>query len=61
MREIFAQQAETIKAAFNEKFLDREKGQYSNGTQTSCVLPLAFGLVPDDMHRRNFQSSRGQD
>jgi alpha-L-rhamnosidase len=41
-------------AAFNQKFLDREKGQYSNGTQTSCVLPLAFGLVPDDMKAKVF-------
>jgi alpha-L-rhamnosidase len=46
--------AEQMKAAFNEKFLDRNKGQYSNGTQTSCVLPLAFGLAPDDMHERIF-------
>lgn len=44
----FHAQAEIIKAAFNEKFLDRAHGQYSNGTQTSCVLPLAFGLVPED-------------
>jgi alpha-L-rhamnosidase len=51
---LFAQQAETIKAAFNEKFLDRDKGQYSNGTQTSCVLPLAFDLVPEDMHAKIF-------
>ena len=50
----FAQQAGTIKTAFNEKFLDRAKGQYGNGTQTSCVLPLAFGLVPDDMHEKIF-------
>jgi alpha-L-rhamnosidase len=46
--------AEDFKAAFNNKFLDREKGQYSNGTQTSCVLPLAFGLVPDDMKAKIF-------
>lgn len=39
--------AAQFKTAFNEKFLNREQGQYSNGTQTSCVLPLAFGLVPD--------------
>ena len=50
----FAQQAEAIKTAFNKKFLDRTKGQYSNGTQTSCVLPLAFGLVPEDMHEKIF-------
>ena len=47
----FHEQAEQIKVAFNKKFLDRQRGQYSNGTQTSCVLPLAFGLVPDDMHQ----------
>ena len=43
-----------FKTAFNDKFLDRDKGQYSNGTQTSCVLPLAFGLVPDDMKAKIF-------
>lgn len=41
--------ADDFKTAFNDRFLDRGKGRYSNGTQTSCVLPLAFGLVPDDM------------
>jgi alpha-L-rhamnosidase len=46
--------AETLKTAFNEKFLNREKGQYDNGTQTSCVLPLAFGLVPEDQIERVF-------
>ena len=40
--------------AFNQKFLDRENGRYSNGTQTSCVLPLAFGMVPDDMKEKIF-------
>ena len=50
----FHEQAEKIKTAFNKKFLDRDRGQYSNGTQTSCVLPLAFGLVPEDMRQRIF-------
>lgn len=52
--EQFHSLAEQLKTAFNEKILDRDKGQYSNGTQTSCVLPLAFGLVPDDMHGKIF-------
>jgi alpha-L-rhamnosidase len=43
-----------MKAAFNKKFLDREKGYYDNGSQTSCVLPLYFGLVPDDMRAKVF-------
>jgi alpha-L-rhamnosidase len=46
--------AEGFKTAFNQKFLDRTHGQYSNGTQTSCVLPLAFGLAPDDMKQKIF-------
>ena len=45
----FAKWAGEVKAAFNGKFLNREKGQYDNGSQTSCVLPLAFDLVPGDM------------
>jgi alpha-L-rhamnosidase len=50
----FREQAEKMKAAFNQKFLHRELGQYDNGTQTSSVLPLAFGLVPDDLHQHIF-------
>ena len=50
----FREQAEKIKTGFNEKFLDRDRGLYSNGTQTSCVLPLAFGLVPDDLRETIF-------
>lgn len=50
----FAKRAEEIKAAFNARFLDRQRGQYDNGTQTSCVLPLAFGLVPEDQRPRVF-------
>ncbi len=46
--------AEDFKAAFNEKFLNRTHGQYANGTQTSCVLPLAFGLVPEAMRAKIF-------
>lgn len=46
--------ADDFKASFNRRFLNREKGQYDNGTQTSCVLPLAFGLVPDDLRARVF-------
>ena len=50
----FAKWAGEIKVAFNAKFLKRDKGYYDNGSQTSCVLPLAFGLVPDDMRERVF-------
>jgi alpha-L-rhamnosidase len=50
----FKQLAEETKTAFNDKFLNREKGYYDNGSQTSSVLPLYFGLVPDDMRQKVF-------
>ncbi|HEU5396732.1 MAG TPA: family 78 glycoside hydrolase catalytic domain, partial [Verrucomicrobiae bacterium] len=48
--------AKEIKTAFNKKFLDEKKDRYDNGTQTSCILPLAFGLVPEEqmLHARIF-------
>ncbi len=52
--ERFARLAEALKEAFNQRFLDREKGCYDNGSQTSCVLPLAFGLVPEECKARVF-------
>jgi alpha-L-rhamnosidase len=53
--ERFANLADEMTAAFNAKFLNRRLGQYDNGTQTSCVLPLYFGLVPNDMRRPIFE------
>ncbi|MDR2673376.1 MAG: glycoside hydrolase family 78 protein [Opitutaceae bacterium] len=38
--------AEVTRNAFNKKYHNAGKGIYDNGTQTSSVLPLAFGLVP---------------
>jgi alpha-L-rhamnosidase len=40
--------AATLKAGLNAKYLNAANGQYDNGTQTSSVLPLAFGMVPGD-------------
>jgi alpha-L-rhamnosidase len=50
----FRNQAARMKVAFNDRFLNRDLGQYDNGSQTSCVLPLAFGLVPDDQRQPVF-------
>ncbi|HEY1786759.1 MAG TPA: glycoside hydrolase family 78 protein [Verrucomicrobiae bacterium] len=47
--------AETMKDAFNKQFLNRDTGQYDNGTPTSSVLPLAFNMVPPEMRYRVFQ------
>jgi alpha-L-rhamnosidase len=40
--------ADHVRDAFNAKFFNPTTGVYDNGTQTSSVLPLAYGLVPDD-------------
>ncbi|HEX7652726.1 MAG TPA: alpha-L-rhamnosidase C-terminal domain-containing protein, partial [Verrucomicrobiae bacterium] len=35
-----------VKTAFHRRFYHADTGYYDNGTQTSCVLPLAFDMVP---------------
>jgi len=50
----FAVRAEELKAAFNERLYHPEKGYYDNGSQTSCVLPLAFDLAPPGERPRVF-------
>ena len=48
---LFGEWADQLKLAFNKKFLDPATGMYLGGTQCAYVLPLAFGLVPDE-HRQ---------
>ena len=48
----FAERAATVKAAFNDRFLDRAAGLYRGSgdrgyRQTHNVLAVAFGLTPD--------------
>jgi len=45
-----------IKKAFNAKFLNTEKNYYANNTVTANVLPLAFGLVPENLIEKVFQN-----
>jgi alpha-L-rhamnosidase len=40
--------ASQIKTAFNKTLFRAQSHQYSNGTQTSSILPLALGLAPVD-------------
>jgi len=39
--------AARLEKAFNEKYFNKDTNLYDNGTQTSSVLTLAFGLVPE--------------
>ncbi|MGA2625027.1 MAG: glycoside hydrolase family 78 protein [Bacteroidota bacterium] len=50
----FDAMADGLEIAFNRRYYNKEKGQYDNGTQTSCVLPLAFGMVPAEERQRVF-------
>jgi alpha-L-rhamnosidase len=43
----FAQEAEVIRDAFNEKFFNRETKQYGNNTVTANLLPLCYGMVAE--------------
>jgi alpha-L-rhamnosidase len=44
----FAKLADATRDAFQRKFFRLESSRYDNGTQTSGILPLYFGMVPDD-------------
>jgi alpha-L-rhamnosidase len=52
----FDELAARMKLAFNKKYFHPETNTYANGTQTSSILPLAWGLVPDEHREQVFQS-----
>ncbi len=52
----YAAEAGRIRQGFNQRFLNRETARYESSTQTSYVLPLAFGLVPEDLRGRVVQN-----
>jgi len=47
-KEHYLDLAARIKPAFNQQFFDPQTGSYESRTQTSYVLPLAFGLFPPE-------------
>jgi alpha-L-rhamnosidase len=44
----YAALADSIRQAFNTQFLNASGTGYGDGRQVTSVLPLAFGMVPDD-------------
>ncbi len=50
----FRDRAEKMTADFNKRFYNAEQGKYDNGTQSSCVLPLAFDIVPKEDESKVF-------
>ena len=47
--------AAVLRDGLNRAYYRPGDGWYDNGSQTSCVLPLAFGMVPDAERRRVFE------
>ncbi|MFI5132677.1 MAG: family 78 glycoside hydrolase catalytic domain, partial [Chitinophagales bacterium] len=55
---VFGLLMDSIRIAFNKKFYDVSKKQYSNNTATANLLPLYFGLVPDSLKQTIFEKIR---
>jgi alpha-L-rhamnosidase len=53
--ECYAEVAGRVRDGFNKRFLNPQTAKYESETQTSYVLPLAFGLVPDDLRSKVVQ------
>jgi hypothetical protein len=49
--ERYTASAEDVKRSFNEAFFHRESAQYDRGSQTADAMPLALGLVPEDLRK----------
>jgi len=50
----FEAMADELRAGFNRTYYNSDAGWYDNGSQTSCVLPLAFGMVPAENRGKVF-------
>ena len=44
-----------MKTSFNKRFFDVKAARYDNGTQTSSLLPLSYGLAPAEQRARLFE------
>ncbi len=51
--------ASRMNAAFNAKYFHPDTNTYSNGSQTSSILPLAFGMVPES-HKQGVANALAQ-
>lgn len=45
----YSELAQKIKAAINDKYLNRETGIYADGSQTELSVPLQWKVVPEEM------------
>jgi alpha-L-rhamnosidase len=52
----FDETAERVKLAFNKKYFHDDSNTYANATQTSSILPLAWGIVPQERREKVFEA-----
>ena len=52
----YGELAQKIAEAFNAKYLDPKTGWYEGKTQTANLLPLHFGIVPQDQRKAVFSN-----
>jgi len=50
--EMYGALAEKIAEAYQRDYWDNKAMNYEGGTQTANLLPLAFGITPDELHRQ---------
>ena len=48
----YADVAQKIRIAINDKYLNKETGVYADGSQTELSLPLMWGVPPEDMRAK---------
>lgn len=53
-RDEFLALADRMRAAFIKKYWNADKGYFGNGSETSQVLPLAFGIAPEETRASSF-------
>jgi alpha-L-rhamnosidase len=51
----FAAEAVEVKMAFNAKFFHADSDYYANNTVTANLLPLCYGMVPEQAQKAVFQ------
>ncbi len=52
----YAELADKMRVAFQDKFYNPEKQGYSNNTITANLLPLYFGICPDSLREKVFEN-----
>lgn len=48
--------SQRIKSAFNAKFFNSKTNNYANNTVTANLLPLTFGMVPENLEDKVFEN-----